>query len=128
MKPYDPEGRQGPSKNLPDAVNLVEYVFSILIAMIATDQTGPSQRPPSRSDPSTRTPLSSPSLLNRLSNSKSRKCAGRLVGYRIVPYAHGLVTILLHLLGCLVVALVCLTNSAQLAFLYSLDHPRGIPS
>jgi hypothetical protein len=27
MKPYDPEGRQGPSKNLPDAVNLVEYVL-----------------------------------------------------------------------------------------------------
>jgi hypothetical protein len=26
MKPYDPEGRQGPSKPLPDAVNLVEYV------------------------------------------------------------------------------------------------------
>lgn len=24
MKPYDPEGRQGPSKNLPDAVSLVE--------------------------------------------------------------------------------------------------------
>lgn len=27
MKPYDPEGRQGPSKPLPDAVNLVEYVY-----------------------------------------------------------------------------------------------------
>ena len=24
MKPFDPEGRQGPSKNLPDAVSLVE--------------------------------------------------------------------------------------------------------
>ena len=24
MKPYDPEGRQGPSKPIPDAVNLVE--------------------------------------------------------------------------------------------------------
>ena len=24
MKPFDPEGRMGPSKNLPDAVNLVE--------------------------------------------------------------------------------------------------------
>jgi small subunit ribosomal protein S3e len=24
MKPFDPEGRQGPSKNLPDAVTLVE--------------------------------------------------------------------------------------------------------
>jgi hypothetical protein len=28
MKPYDPEGRQGPSRPLPDAVNLVEYVQS----------------------------------------------------------------------------------------------------
>lgn len=27
MKPYDPEGRQGPSKPLPDLVNLVECVF-----------------------------------------------------------------------------------------------------
>ena len=24
MKPFDPEGRQGPSKNLPDVVTLVE--------------------------------------------------------------------------------------------------------
>jgi hypothetical protein len=24
MKPFDPEGRQGPSKNLPDAVTMVE--------------------------------------------------------------------------------------------------------
>ena len=24
MKPYDPEGKMGPSKNLPDAVSMVE--------------------------------------------------------------------------------------------------------
>jgi hypothetical protein len=48
MKPYDPEGRQGPSKPLPDAVNLVEYVLPILIKSCTNIQ---AQARGSRRDP-----------------------------------------------------------------------------
>lgn len=29
MRPYDPEGRMGPAKNLPDVVTMVEYVLHL---------------------------------------------------------------------------------------------------
>jgi len=48
MKPYDPEGRQGPSKPLPDAVNLVEYVSFIYVlnrADIQAQARGPRRDP-----------------------------------------------------------------------------------
>jgi len=48
MKPYDPEGRQGPSKPLPDAVNLVEYVHFTRIKNCANIQ---AQARGSRRDP-----------------------------------------------------------------------------
>jgi len=48
MKPYDPEGRQGPSKPLPDAVNLVEYVIYILSTSCTNIQ---AQARGSRRDP-----------------------------------------------------------------------------
>lgn len=63
MKPSDPAGRQGPAKNLPDDVQITEYVYYSVHTpktFYFADQhnSGPRPRVSSRSDPTTRTPLS----------------------------------------------------------------------
>lgn len=66
MKPSDPAGRQGPAKNLPDDVQITEYVYFAVSrkenpsSIVFADQNnaGPRPRVSSRSDPTTRTPLS----------------------------------------------------------------------
>lgn len=61
MKPSDPAGRQGPAKNLPDDVQITEYVYYPVHTpktFLFADQhnSGPRPRVSSRSDPTTRTP------------------------------------------------------------------------